>query len=148
MFDKAIDRSKDEHVIFQNRGMLHIALKNYQAAEKDLSASLQINPLNLKARLYRVKLRSHCGQYSSAISDILFVIEQQPENQDAIVKLFELLLESAQYYSAASVILSTTASADSNTLNKESYLDLMFRPTAGDFFCRIAPFRSLIKFRF
>ncbi|MBU1108925.1 MAG: hypothetical protein KKB51_19765 [Candidatus Riflebacteria bacterium] len=148
MFNKAAERGKDEFEVFQNRGMLNFTLNNFQAAEEDLSTSLLIDPTNLATHLCRSRLRSHRGQYSMAIADIMCIIDKQPDNHAANIKLFELLLESAEYYSAASVFFSMTASASHTANCRESYLHQIFYPTPGEFFRRIGPFRSLIKYRF
>ena len=65
---------------YYNRGMAHIARKEWSEAIGELSEAIRINPSNASAYEYRGGALFAQGRFEDAISDFTHVVEIQPTN--------------------------------------------------------------------
>ena len=74
-YNKAIELSPIYPKAFNNRGITHTYLGNYDDALKDYDTSIQQDPTTYHTYFNRGKLKARLGQYKSAIDDYNIAID-------------------------------------------------------------------------
>uniref|UniRef100_K3X3I6 Uncharacterized protein n=1 Tax=Globisporangium ultimum (strain ATCC 200006 / CBS 805.95 / DAOM BR144) TaxID=431595 RepID=K3X3I6_GLOUD len=71
-------------LLWNNRAMCHLQLKQFDAAAADCSAALEKDPKNEKARYRRAQAYVGLGNFVQAFTDIRLVLQLNPSNKQAI----------------------------------------------------------------
>ncbi|ETV76809.1 hypothetical protein H257_09258 [Aphanomyces astaci] len=75
-------------VVFANRALVHLKLKNFSTAEDDCTMALRRDPLYFKAWSRRGMTRFRRGKYDDAISDFEAALRLEPQSRE-IQKLLQ-----------------------------------------------------------
>jgi tetratricopeptide (TPR) repeat protein len=74
---------QDNAVVYANRGMCHLKLKQYRQTLADCTAAIQIDDSYTKAYLRRGIAHRRLSQTAQAISDLDIVLHREPHNKEA-----------------------------------------------------------------
>lgn len=87
-YSRAIAFEDTNAVVYANRALAFLRLKNFQKAEEDCSRAISLDPTYLKARTRRGMARHRRGKYEGAIEDFEHVLHLNPENKE-VAKLLQ-----------------------------------------------------------
>ena len=76
-------------VIYSNRALGHLKLKNFQSAEEDCTRAINLDPTFTKAWIRRGMTRHRRGKYKEAIGDFERALEIGPSNNADLRRLLE-----------------------------------------------------------
>lgn len=115
-----LDQGKELPKIHYLKGMCLLALKQYVPAVVSLEQAVKVWPRFVAARLGLARALFHAGESSQARAQAMVVLQQTPDNLDAILLLGNLadgrgdLDEAARYYQQALTINAGYAPAANN----------------------------------
>ena len=82
-YSKVIESGVHDKVIYRNRGMAYLGLKDYPKAIKDFSKAIELDENNKDAYDGRGRIYMYIENYPKAIEDFSKVIELDANNKDA-----------------------------------------------------------------
>jgi tetratricopeptide (TPR) repeat protein len=89
-YTSALEREPTMSASWNNRGMAHIALKDYKSARDDFDAVLQLDDKNSKALYRRALCRKELGDNAGAMADAKALLKIDPSNAQATQLLREI----------------------------------------------------------
>eukprot|EP01132_Coremiostelium_polycephalum_P001239 gene1239-1563_t len=78
----AIQLDSSNSILFANRAMAYLKLKNYNQAEIECTRSINLDPTYIKAYHRRGLARVELKKFDDSIQDFKFVLKHEPNNKD------------------------------------------------------------------
>ncbi|KAF7719565.1 Protein-serine/threonine phosphatase [Penicillium ucsense] len=88
-YDQAIEKYDKEPSFFSNRAQAQIKLEAFGFAVADATAALELDPNYVKAYWRRALAKTAILDYKGALRDFKAVVQREPNNQNAKIKLAE-----------------------------------------------------------
>jgi len=89
-FSEAIRLAPRQSALYVNRGLLHMRLRNWEAAESEFSQAVAINPEDARAFLQRAIVRSEMNQNEEAFRDASRAARMEPDNVQMVLVRHQL----------------------------------------------------------
>ncbi|CEG46422.1 FOG: TPR repeat [Plasmopara halstedii] len=87
-YTRSIAYDDTDAIIYANRALVHLRLKNFAAAEDDATRAILLNPAYLKGWSRRGMTRYRRGKYAESIQDFEEALRLDPENRE-VAKLLK-----------------------------------------------------------
>jgi len=86
-YTNCIGQNPSNHLLWSNRAMAHLKLKEFRKAAEDSAAALKLNPKHTKSWVRRGLARNQLGFHSGALYDFQRARELDPSNKQILVEL-------------------------------------------------------------
>ena len=96
-YSRSLHLDPNNAIVYSNRAMTHLRLKEYSAAESDCGKAIALDPSYVKAWSRRGMALHKRGRYKAAVADFEEALKLQPENKE----LLKMLNSSRAKYSEA-----------------------------------------------
>lgn len=100
LLSQLIDRSPDNAIDYNNRGLIYFQSGQQQKAITDYNTALQLNPKLVSAYNNRANYYAACGELTAALVDYEIALDLDPSHARAWINRGITLRDLGQYYEA------------------------------------------------